>query len=248
MIWRTLLFAAALGALVLWRMPATVLDRAVADATDGRLRLLDAHGTVWAGSGTFASLSGDGRAAQPWLQGRWHTEFGALATGRLGWRLDERGKTVLQLRLMPSGVEIVRADLDAPLRALLDSIPHPLARAGWRGAARLETPGIRCDWRGACNGPARLQWSDAGVDLVPGRRFGDYELNATARGNSGSLDLRTLSGELRIDGQGGWNERGRIFFDARVEGPAEIVGRLPNVMDGIAHPTDLPTVAEIRLR
>ncbi|MCB1895272.1 MAG: hypothetical protein KDF95_08415, partial [Rhodocyclaceae bacterium] len=87
-----------------------------------------------------------------------------------------------------------------------------------------------------------------GVDLVPGRLFGDYELSATARGKSGALDLRTLSGALRIDGRGGWTEHGRIFFDGRVEGPAEIVGRLPNVMDGIAYPTDSPTVAEIRLR
>ncbi|MCB1914188.1 MAG: type II secretion system protein N [Rhodocyclaceae bacterium] len=248
MIWRLLLFALAVVVLVLWRMPATVLDSALAGASDGRLRLLDARGSVWSGSGTLASLSGDGRAAQPWLQGHWRTEFGGLASGWLGWWLREQDRTVAHLRFSAGGIELVSAELDTPLGPLLDSVPHPLARAGWRGATRLTTPGIRCDWLGACAGPARLVWTDAGVDLVPGRRFGDYELRATARGRSGTLSLRTLSGELRIDGEGSWNEQRRLRFDGRVEGPVEIVGRLPNVMDGIALPTDSPTVAEIRLR
>ncbi|MCB1906267.1 MAG: type II secretion system protein N [Rhodocyclaceae bacterium] len=248
MAWRILLLVLALAVLGLWRMPATVLDRALAGSSDGRLRLLDAAGSVWSGSGTLASLSGDGRAAQPWLQGHWRAEFAGLLAGRVGWRLSERDDTVVHLQFTPGGIEIVSAALDTPLGPLLDSLPHPLARAGWRGAARLESPGIRCDWQGACTGPLRLTWIDAGVDLLPGRRFGDYELTATARGKAGSLIVRTLAGELRISGDGGWDERQRLRFDGRIEGPAEIVGRLPNVMDGIAFPTGSPEAADIRLR
>lgn len=245
---RVLAFAMALLALIAAWAPATLLDAALARASDGRLRILEAEGTLWSGHGTFASLSPDGRAAQPWLVGHWRAEFAQLAGGRLGWHLEQRGSTVLQLALSSGGVDILQADFDAPLKPLLDSIPHPLARAGWRGAAHLETPGWRCDWQGACEGSLRLTWLDAGVELVPGRRFGDYELSATARGHEGTLQLRTLSGELRIDGSGGWNAQGRPRFDGRVEGPVEIVSRLPNVMDGVAFPTDRPGVAEIRLR
>ncbi len=248
MMLRLSLFMLLLAGLLLAWAPASLLDAALARASDGRLRLLDASGSVWSGAGTFASLSSDGRAAQPWLEGHWRAEFGQLLAGRIGWRVSELDATVLQLRLAPDGIEVTEADLDAPLRPLLDSIPHPLARAGWRGSARLSTPGWRCGWRGECQGSALLTWIDAGVELVPGRRFGDYELAASARGRAGTLQLRTLAGELRIDGQGGWSENGRVRFEGRVEGPPEIVGRLPNVMDGIAFPTGKPGVAEIRLR
>lgn len=245
---RALAFATVLLVLIAIQAPATLLDAALARASDGRMRVLSAEGTLWAGQGTFASLSPDGRAAQPWLVGRWTAEFAELPGGRLGWRIGQSGRTVLRLAVASDGVEIVQADIDVPLKPLLDSIPHPLARAGWRGAAHLESPGWRCDWHRACDGRLRLTWLDAGVELVPGRRFGDYELTATARAHAGTLDLRTLAGDLRIEGSGGWDEHGHPRFDGRVEGPVDIVGRLPNVMDGVAFPTGQPGTAEIRLR
>lgn len=245
---RTLFLLAALLALLLRFAPATLLDRAVSAASQGRLRVLQAQGSLWNGHGVFASLAADGRSAQPWLPGEWHTEFDNLVGGVLGWRLSENHRTVLHLRIRGGGAELTELAVDAPLRALLDSIPHPLARAGWLGAVRLESPGWACDWLGACRGSLRLTWIGAGVELVPGRRFGDYELNAQARGKSGQLQVRTLSGELKIDGKGGWDENGRPRFSGRIMGPPEIVSRLPNVMDGVAIPTEDPAVVELELR
>lgn len=242
-----LLLALTLG-LVLRSAPATLVDAALSSATDGRLRVLDARGSVWSGSGTFASLAADGRSAQPWLRGEWHTGLDALASGGLRWRLTENERTVVDLRLGAGGIDIGRMSFDAPLRALLDSVPHPVARAGWRGAIELASPGARCGWHGECTGTALLTWIGAGVDLVPERRFGDYELSIDADGRRGRFALRTIAGELRVDGAGGWEENGRPRFSGRVEGPAEIVGRLPNIMDGTVFPTADPAVAEIHLR
>ncbi|MCB1887701.1 MAG: type II secretion system protein N [Rhodocyclaceae bacterium] len=248
MILRLLVLALATAGLVLAWAPATLLDATLARVSDGRLRILGASGTVWRGEGTFASLTPDGRSAQPWLTARWQTEFAPLLAGGLGWRLVNRDATVLRLRATPGGLEVVEADFDAPLKPLLDSIPHPLARAGWRGAAHLQVPGWQCDWQGACDGRLKLTWLDAGVELVPGQRFGDYEVAAVARDRAISVDIRTLSGELKFDGSGQWQQGKRPRFDGTVEGPVEIVGRLPNVMDGVAFPTRNPAVAEIRLR
>ncbi len=245
---RLLVLAVATVGLTLAWAPATLLDAALARATEGRLRILGASGTVWRGAGTFASLTPDGRSAQPWLTARWQTEFATLLAGGLGWRLDSRQATVLRLRATVGGIEVIEADFDAPLKPLLDSIPHPLARAGWRGAAHLQTPGWRCDWQGACDGRLKLTWMDAGVELVPGQRFGDYELIAASHGTTGSLDIRTLGGELKVNGSGQWQLGTRPRFDGTIEGPVEIVSRLPNVMDGVAFPTRNPAVAEIRLR
>lgn len=249
MMLRLLVAALAMLLLLVAWAPATLLDAALQRATDGRLRILAASGSVWRGEGTFASLTPDGRAAQPWLTAGWDTEFGSLLTGALEWRLVERaGATVLRVRVRPGGVEVVEADIDAPLKPLLDSIPHPIARAGWRGAARLQIPGWQCDWQGQCEGRLKLAWQDAGVELVPGRRFGDYEITATAKGNAGTMDIHTLSGEVKVNGNGTWQQGKRPRFDGSVEGPVEIVGRLPNVMDGVAFPTRNPAIAEIRLR
>lgn len=245
---RVLFLAVALAVLALVRAPATLVDQVVAGATDGHLRVLQAEGSIWNGRGVFASLSADGRSAQPWLSGEWRAGLEHLLTGRLGWRLAENGRDVLRIELHPGGIDIVEVAFDAPLKPLLDSVPHPVARAGWRGAVRLTSPGWACDWQRACTGTARFTWIDAGVELVPGRRFGDYELSATARGDNGTLEVRTLSGDLMVDGEGGWDAAGHPRFAGRVQGPPEIVSRLPNVMDGVAFPTDDPAVAEVVLR
>ena len=245
---RWLFLLVLLAALLARFAPGTLLDAGLSAVTDGRLRILHASGTLWSGEGTFASLTADGRSAQPWLSARWEAEFDQLTSGRLGWRLSESDRTVLRAQLGPDGAELSEAAFDAPLKALLDSVPHALARAGWHGSARLESPGWFCDWQRRCRGSLRLEWIDASADLVPGRRLGDYEVSATASGRSGRFSVRTMDGEIHLNGEGGWNDQGRPHFKGQVKGPAEIVSRLPNVMDGVAFATDDPGVAELVLR
>lgn len=228
--------------------PATLLDALLGAASEGRMRILQASGSLWQGRGIFASLTPDGGSAQPWLDGAWRAEWDELATGRIGWRLEQADRVVLRLRLGAGGVELVEARLDLPLKSVLAAAPHPLARAGWRGAMRLDSPGMECDWQGQCRGSARALWTDAGLDIVPGQRFGDYELLASAHGRQGTLRLRTLGGALGLDGEGGWREDGRIHFEGLVRGDPEIVGRLPNVLDGVAFGTADPGLTRIVLR
>ena len=238
--WKRLLLVTALVLSIAVTMaPASLMDRVLARATDGRLRLMHTSGTVWHGSGVFVSLSPDGRSAQPWLSGTWASELD-LTGASIGWRLEEAGQTVLRVTLGPAGMSVTRAALDAPLRALLDSLPSPIARAGWRGVLRIESNGVTCGWNQECHGTARLTWLDAGVDLLPQQRFGDYEIDAEARGRLGSFEVNTLGGDIRIDGKGGWDAQGQPRFRGQVSGPAAIVGRLPNVMDGYAFPTADP--------
>ena len=243
--WKRTLFVIAFAvAIAVVMAPASLLDGVLADATGGRLRLMQSSGSVWHGSGIFVSLAPDGRSAQPWLAGSWASEFDFLSAS-VAWRLEEAEQIVLRITLDPRGVSISRAALDAPLRALLDSLPWPVARAGWRGVLRVDSNGIGCDWRQECHGNAQLTWLDAGVDLLPQQRFGDYEITAEATGRDGSFQVHTLGGDIRIDGQGGWSLDGQPRFSGEVSGPEAIVGRLPNVMDGHAFPTGDPQRVKI---
>ena len=235
--WKRILLVAALAiALATLVAPASLMDSLLANATEGRLRVMHTSGTLWHGKGLFVSLAADGRSAQPWLSGNWQSEFDPSAA-RIAWRLEEAGQIVLRLALEPRGISITRAALDTPLRALLDSLPSPIARAGWRGMLRIASEGIDCDWNQDCHGTAQLTWLDAGVDLLPQQRFGDYEVLARAEGHDGRFEVRTLGGEIRIGGKGGWSSDGRPYFHGEVSGPEAIVGRLPNVMDGYAFAT-----------
>lgn len=243
--WKRLLFVVLLAvAIIVVAAPASLMDVLLAKATGGRLRLMQTSGTLWHGSGVFVSLAPDGRSAQPWLSGNWASELD-LSSASIAWRLEEAELIVLRVALDPSGISVSRAAFDAPLRALLDSLPSPIARAGWRGVLRIESEGIGCNWRQECRGNAQLTWLDAGVDLLPQQRFGDYEITAEATGQDGRFRIRTLGGDIRIDGQGGWRLGGSPRFNGEISGPEAIVGRLPNVMDGYAFPTSDPKRVKI---
>lgn len=238
--WKRLLPIAALASLLIVAgAPAALMDRLLARLSDGRLRVLETSGSLWNGKGVFASLAADGRNAQPWLSATWAAEFD-VGSLELGWRLEEAQQVVLRFTLGPAGVAISRAAFDAPLKALLDSLPYPVARAGWRGVLRIESEGVLCNRGQSCIGSARLIWRDAGVDLLPAQRFGDYEILAEAKGREGTFVVHTLGGELRLEGEGGWSLDDRPHFSGEVSGPEAIVSRLPNVMDGYAFPTGDP--------
>lgn len=237
-----------LCAFVVARPPAVLVDRALAAASDGALRALAAQGTAWNGQATLASVAPDGRSVRPWLVLTWRTEVGEILRGGLGWRVMEGDRQVLRLRISFGGVEISGMRLEAPAGAVLGSLPHAYARAGWRGSLRISVAQWHCNWGGECHGETRLEWSGAGLDLLPRQHFGDYEMNVAGRGKGGLLRVRTLRGDFGVNGAGGWDLERRPHFNGEVRGTPEIITRLPNVMDGFVHPTGDPTRALIELR
>ncbi len=237
-----------IGVSVLATLPATTLDGALAAASDGRLRLLAAQGSLWRGQGLLAGVAHGSHVSRPWLAATWEVDFGELARGGIAWRVSTGKGQVLRLRLSPAGVEISGVSIDAPLDALLVPLSHGLARAGWRGWLQVTSPAWGCDWQGQCRGEARIRWSGATVDLLPGQRFGDYEAIIKGVDGGGEFGVRTLAGQLAISARGGWQNGGRPHFRGEIHGQPIVIGSLPSIMNGIASPTANPSRARIELR
>lgn len=228
-------------ALVLLRLPASLMDPVVAAASDGRLRIAAAEGSFWRGSGTLATSDGRRqlRAVRP-VTWRFGTTGSALS-----FQFGEQGSALAQLLFSVSGTDLSGLDLDLPAALIAEAIPHPAARAGWRGNARFSAPAVACDWQGRCNGELRITWRDAGVDIVPAQRFGDYLLTLRLVGDRIALELDTVTGSIRVAGRGELDRNGTGSFAGTVEGNPEIVDRIPNIMDRNAARGDQPGMIRI---
>ena len=218
-----------------WRPPAALVDRAIDRATDGRLRVTDLTGTVWEGHGVLAIADGRG-SVRPVRQLEWRVAP-QLAQAAMVITLWEHGLPQAHATVTAHGVELTISALDVPLRLITGASAHPVARAGWGGSLTLSSPGLRCDWSGSCFGRAELLWQDVTLAIVPDRPLGDHRITLDATGDTVTLQVATLRGEFRIDGQGALHTNGQGHFRAHLEGDPEIVDRLPNIMDHNARST-----------
>ena len=96
--------------------PASLLDRRIAVATGGKVRLVDATGTVWNGRGALASEAGTWRAPIAWT-----VAWTALATGTLAVAFEP-----------DVGMTLPRGTLDAASTGVsLHDVTIELPRARW---------------------------------------------------------------------------------------------------------------------
>jgi general secretion pathway protein N len=205
-------FVLALAALA----PATLLDARLERASSGRLRLAEAQGTVWSGSG--------------WIEAR-DAHGGAGVARRLAWRvLPEsllRGRLLVQvelepdakpfrLALSPSRIDIADAAISLPAAALALGVPR-LARLRLTGEVRVSIPQLSFEG-GRIDGYGTLQWRSAGSALTPVSPLGAYEVQFKTVGPAMHAALRTLEGPLELDGRGAWSsgEPPRFFATARL--------------------------------
>ena len=205
--------------------PAAWLASAVASATDQRLLLTEARGTLWAGS------------ALPVLSGGPGSRDASALPGRLEWNLAWRGL----------GAEL-RARQDCCLRGEVRALIRPgLGRlsvqvlpaqsstlgqwpAGWLtglgtpwntlqlgGTLRLTSPGLTVEWvqgRMRFSGEATLDVAHTSSRVTTLDTLGSYRLTLrgnAASGDAASLTLITVEGALRLSGQGEWAGTGLRF-------------------------------------
>ncbi|NMG54997.1 type II secretion system protein N [Aromatoleum aromaticum] len=228
-------------ALALLRLPASLMDLVVASASDGRLRIAAAEGSFWRGSGTLATSDGR-RRLRAMRPVSWHL---GTAGSALSVQFGEQGSAPAQLLISVTGADLSGLDLELPAALIADAIPHPAARAGWRGNARFSAPAIACNWQSRCNGELQITWREAGVDIVPDQRFGDYLLTLRLVGNRTALEIDTVTGSVRVAGRGELDRNGMGSFAGTVEGDPEIVDRIPNIMDRNAVRGDKPGMIRI---
>ena len=205
--------------------PAAWLASALASATDERLLLTDARGTLWSGS------------ALPVLTGGPGSRDASALPGRLDWNLSWRGLGAeLRLRqaccLRGEVRALVRPGLGRLTVQVLPAQSSTLGQwpAAWLaglgtpwntlqlgGTLRLTSPGLTLEWvqgRMRFSGEAALDVAGASSRVATLDTLGSYRL--TLRGDAASTDaasltLVTLEGALRLSGQGQWTGTGLRF-------------------------------------
>lgn len=224
--------------------PAAWLAHAVATATDQRLLLTDARGTIWSGSALPVLTGGpDSRDASA-LPDRlhWTTGLRGLAlelrarqacciNGEMRFDLRPGLGRMLVTLLPTAGATGGAAAGGAPAAGIVGQWPAAwLAGLGtpWNtlqlsGSLRLTSPGLSVEWvqgRLRFAGEAQLTIAGAASRLSTLDTLGNYRI--TVRGDAASdntaMLLDTLDGALRLTGQGQW-AAGRLRFrgEARAE-------------------------------
>ncbi|GAA5235093.1 type II secretion system protein N [Verticiella sediminum] len=184
---------------------------------DAPLAIVDASGTVWAGTALVALGPPGARTTLPdpirWQTG-WDAGLRALVHHpwlecsqlaiRAGW--SGLGLGPCQVRLPAETL----ATLGAPLNTLK---PSGTLRASW--------PGLRLPYRGGVPSGqlVTLDWTLAGSALSPVRPLGDYRVQMTGDNGAAHVSIATLRGVLQVQGEGSFSPTAAARFSGRA-GPA----------------------------
>lgn len=198
--------------------PAHWLADRLARASEGRVQLLEARGTVWTGSARLALTGGSGSVDRTSLPGRvsWRLR---PAPGGLDLQLAAPCCTQgtpwqLALRLGWNGPRLSLADQQSVWpAALLAGLGTPWNTVGAEGRLQLRTQGLHLARVGSAwqlDGQLELDAQGISSRLSTLRPMGSYRLTL-AGGASSTLTLATLEGALQMQGSGQW-VGGRLRF------------------------------------
>jgi len=192
-------YAAALVALA----PATLIDGRLQSASEGRLRLAEARGSLWSGAGWIEVRDAQGKAGVA-RRLAWRVLPGSLLRARLVAQATlGQAARPFPVTLSLSRVEIADAALQLPAAALGLGVPA-LAPLRLSGEVLVSIAQLSLG-RGGVHGEATLQWRAAGSALTPVAPLGDYEVRFKAAGTAVHGALRTLEGPLELEGEGSWS-------------------------------------------
>lgn len=213
---------AALGLLgsALAFAPAAWLASAVASATEQRLLLSDARGSVWDGSAVAVLTGGPGSRDASALPGRLSWTLGLEG---LGLGLDARQPCcingTLHLRIEPhlGRLKISLPASPGPLgqwpAAWLSGLGTPFNTMQLGGSLSITSTGLvveSAQGRLALQGSATLLMSGLSSGVTTLDSLGSYQLALTG-GDVAQLMMSTLQGPLRLSGSGQWASSGLRF-------------------------------------
>lgn len=204
--------------------PAAWLAGAVASATQQRLLLSDARGTVWNGSAVAVLAGGAG------------SRDASSLPGRLAWTLRPQGlglelqlqhacclNGVVALRVKP-GFGRTEYTLVPPAgwigqwpAALLGGLGTPFNTMQLGGTVRLESKGLRVEsvqGRWIVDGKADFDVVEAASRLSTLESLGSYRMSISGDAANPGISLLTLStggGALNLSGSGTWGPAGVRF-------------------------------------
>ncbi len=204
--------------MLLLAAPARWLAGAVQSATDGRVQLPDARGSLWRGSAQLMLTGGPASRDRLALPGRLQWQW-LLGSEGLGLSLQADCcmpvASTVWLQAGPQGLSLqLQAHRSRWPASLLAGLGAPWNTLQAQGQLALSSPGLRLDLSGWQ--PQRLRWQLQGQAeltaqamasrLSPLRPMGSYRLTLTGHGaqQPPTLQLDTVDGALRLAGQGQW--------------------------------------------
>lgn len=216
---------AAVVAVLLAQAPASLADVALDRATQGRVRLADATGTIWNGRGRLllADIAEARTDRAPGLR----AASGVIVPGSFAWRLAAWPLLVgvLDARVEHDSMRqpVLLTGRPGELRATAGSLSLPpvaLDRLGSPWNTIRPTGALAVSWdnvtvrAGRFDGRASVELSQAASALTPVRPLGAYRIDVVGSGARAQVTMNTLSGPLRLDGSGTWEARNGLRFTA----------------------------------
>ena len=195
--------------------PATLVDSGLQRASNGRLRLAEAQGTLWSGAGQIEVRDSGGRTGVA-KSLAWRFLPQSLLRGHLVCEVElDQSARRFPVTISLSRIELANADVSLPATVLGLGVPK-LAPLGLTGNVLLHIASLTIE-RKAMQGNATLQWRDAGSVLTPISPLGDYELRLDGEGATVHAYLRTIQGPLRLEGKGSWANGNHPVFLATAQ-------------------------------
>ena len=245
-LWFWAALGAVLGALVatLCWAPAQWLAWGLNTASQGRVVLQAPRGTVWQGSAQLGLSGGAGSRDLQALPGRLNWSLGLSTQGlALSLHADCCMTTPLLLRITAGlgqwGLHVSNHQSLWPA-GLLTGLGAPWNTLQPEGQLQLRTDGLQWQWsagRLQWQGLAELSARDMSSRLSTLRPMGSYQVKVTGAADgtftaTPQVQLSTLSGALRLTGQGQWlGERLRFTGEASAaEGQEDNLSNLLNII------------------
>jgi general secretion pathway protein N len=182
-------------------IPASFVAERVTAATGGRVAIANAGGTLWNGAARVRLTLAGG-----WLDldnVEWHFAPLELGVGRLAFDTSATAQGIdakARVGRAFGGWELANMELTASLPAIATLAP---VAARWRPEGRLTVDAPKWEWndRGA-RGEATVEWRDAALSLSEVKPLGSYRAVATGDGALTQLAVKTLGGQLQVNGKG----------------------------------------------
>lgn len=236
--WRWALAGGLLGLLfsMLLFAPARWLSAWVQQASLGQVQLLDARGTVWAGSARVTLTGGAGSQETATLPGRLAWEVSPALAGVSVHILADccmQHPWAMQMQPRWNRLQVQLADAQSQWPAgLLAGLGTPWNTLQPRGDLHLSTRGLTLAWaagRLLMTGSAELDAINLSSHLSTLRPMGSYRFSLKG-GTPVTLALTTLQGSLNMSGSGSW-VGGQLRFNGEATAAPQHQAALANLLN-----------------
>jgi general secretion pathway protein N len=219
--------------------PARWLGAAIERASQGRVLIAEASGTVWRGSGQLVLSGGAGSHDRAALPGRVRWRLTPGLTGvHLALDADcctPRGPLAIGLAPRWGGAQARLADAQARLPAdWLDGLGAPFNTLQPRGELGWQSRSLTLLWQSGrlvMSGQVDITARAMSSRLSPLRPLGSYQVTIDG-GATPTLKLTTLEGRLQLTGDGQW-AGGRLRFQGLAAPAPGMQAQLANLLNAI---------------